>query len=59
MGVILRRTPSGAATSAAWIVYRRLRRVKQEHATEFRQLIRDEACHVNAERVFFKRFARP
>jgi len=41
------------------IVYRRITRVKQEHATEFRQLTRDDACHVNAERVFFKRFARP
>ncbi len=41
------------------IVYRRIRRVKQEHLKELRQLTRDEACYVNAERVFFERFARP
>ena len=41
------------------IVYRRITRVKQEHATEFRQLTRDDARQVNAERVFFKRFAQP
>ncbi len=39
------------------IVYRRLKRVQSEHATEFQQLALEEACQMTPELAFFERFA--